>query len=851
MVHFLITCADYDSGMRMAKRFVCIFLVLFLLLASCQTRPSRLEPAQLVVAPPWKYIDLRLIKTQVELTPSQSLAALYVRDVGGEQQIRLDLLDYSPDPIIDLYLALDTRPGGTRYLPLSAQANLDWDALITIPASGDVTVIDAQGKEIPGLKLRVVQDAIQDSVVVSLDRAALGVSRTGFGLQVLLTAAKSQEISDSLGPIRSDAPSPIPAPVLLAFWNTFPATSPAQALRSWNGAHTGPFGGRHGLANLLNAALADKIPLTLLDIKTPTSLSALNTVGNGLGLVKSMSTENLLSLPDVLPVEASQSGNLFQPTDWVLQKLVIEERRTAGSFQLPAEPYLYSPLLPPDLPTQALSVYKLLFTNSDGNEGPSGTGLICQRYQSWLVLPLPTGLPSDLSASQVKAEQQVSLNGLSIDARRALLSLALYNAASGANFLNPCSGKILLLGGNLAYSAWGEPFIAQAAMDYIAGHPWIRVLKPEDLLGVQPAASMHGQDFVPAQRTFNAGSIGGSLGSPQSTLHGPDGKPIVSELTIAQLHAYLLEDLHTAPPGPLAEDAWQMYTSLIAPDFSPSPGLYPLRAAYLGQVGIWLAADRWAANPDGICVKEGGGPCAYVEDLNWDGESEYILASSGYFTVFEARGGYLAAAFSVDKNGPHQMVGPSWQFIVGLADPSVWNADLGIAGDPRALRGAFSEIPAGYAAPSWETYSIQIGQGELQFTSPDGRLHKAFRLSDVGITARYDSLDQVKVQIPLTIDPWNRFSPNWEESYISPEDGSISNLRDWSWGVQGKAQIGLSVIGANMGVQPFTITQNLMRSPENPDFQNPTGHYLPFPMALGEIDGEGNFTIILGMVPDK
>jgi hypothetical protein len=835
----------------MPKRFDCIFLVLFLLFDSCQTQPSRLEPTQFVVAPSWKYTDLRLIKTQVELTPSQSLAALYVRDVGGEQQIRLDLLDYRPDPVIDLYLALDTRPGGTRHLPLSARAGLNWDALITIPASGDVTVVDAQGKEIPGLKMRVVQDTFQDSVVVSLDRAALGVGRMGFGLQVFLAVAKSQEISDSLGPIRSDAPSPIPAPLLLAFWNTFPATSPAQALRSWNGAHTGPFGGRHGLANLLNAALANKIPLTLLDIKTPTGLSALNTVGNGLGLVKSMSAENLLSLPDVLPVEAGQSGNLLQPTDWVLQKLVIEARRTAETFQLPAEPYLYSPLLPPDLPTQALAAYQLLLTNSDGNEGPSGTGLVCQRYQSWLVLPLPAGLPSNLPATQVKAEQQATLNGLSIDARRALLSLALYNAARGANFVNPCSGKIMLMGGNLAYSAWGEPFMAQAALDYIAGHPWIRVLRPEDLLGILPTGSIHGQDVVPAQGGFDAGSLEGTLSSPQSTLHGPDGKPIVSGLSIAQLHDYMLEDLHTAPPGLLAEDAWQMYTSLISPDFSPSPGLYPLRAAYLGQVGIWLAADRWAANPDRICAKERASPCAYAEDLNWDGEPEYILASSGYFTVFETRGGYLAAAFSIDKNGPHQMVGPSWQFIVGLADPSVWNAGLGIAGDPRALRGAFSEIPAGYATPSWETYSIQIGQGELKFASPDGRLHKDFRLSDVGITARYDSLDQIKVQIPLAIDPWNRFSPGWEESYISLGDGSISNLQDWNWGVQGKAQVRLSVNGASLGLQPFTITQNVMGSPENPDYQNPTGHYLPFPMALGEIDGEGNFTIQLGMVPDK
>ena len=135
----------------MPNRYTRLSLIIFLVLAACQ---ARLTPPALE-APPWRYTDLRLIKAPGSQAPSQTLAALYTREVGPDLQIRVDLLDFNPDPDFDLYLALDTRPGGTRQMPVAIQAGLDWDALITIFASGAVTAQDAQGQEIPGLKLRV------------------------------------------------------------------------------------------------------------------------------------------------------------------------------------------------------------------------------------------------------------------------------------------------------------------------------------------------------------------------------------------------------------------------------------------------------------------------------------------------------------------------------------------------------------------------------------------------------------------------------------------------------------------------------------------------------------------------
>ncbi len=826
----------------MGKLFTYLFLLIILFLTSCSAPPQSIP---LLETSPWRYTDLRALKAPGGSPASQTLAALYTRKVGTTLQIRIDMLDFSTQPAFDLYLALETLPDGISSLPISAQAGLDWNTLVILHATGDVTAVDSQGRQIPGLKLLAMRDALQDNIVFNIEAPALRIGRNGYSLQVFVTPARSKTVSDSLGPVRSDAPTPPPASLLLVFWNTFPAVSPAQALRYWDGAHTGPFGGRHGLLNLLNASRADQIPLTLVDVKTAASLSALDTIGSSSSLLHSLIGENLLSMPDVLPVASTRSGSLLHPSDWALQRLAEGERLSAQAFQFPAEPFLYSPLPLQAIPQNVLSPYQLLFTASQDIEASSGPVEGCRRYQSWLALPLPTGLASSLSTDQVKASQQATLDGLSLDTRKALLSLAALNAASGSNLSDPCSGKVLLLGGNLAYSSWGEPFMAQAAMDYIAGHPWMRAIRPEDFLGGRATIPLETQPTNPAANNT-------SLQPRQDIPFEPSEQPIASGLNTAQIESRLLDELQSLPASPLAQAAWQMYTSLIQPVFPLSPTLYPLRAAYLNQVGIFLAAAKWAASSQISCEHHSQVSCAYAQDVDWDGKAEYILASKAYFGIFEQSGGFLEAAFALDQSGVHQIVGPSWQFSVGLADPSTWQVEKGIAGDPRALRGAFSEIPAGYAEPSWDDYSVQTavqtGLGEITFTSPDGRLVKTIRLEPQGFVANYISKDEVRVQMPLVVDPWVRFSPGWEQSYTPSASSQTASLQSWTWGLVNGVQASLAIDGGNFNVQPFSITQQLMNSPENPDFQYPAGHYLPFPMALATADGKGKFSITLGLI---
>ncbi len=115
-------------------------------------------------------------------------------------------------------------------------------------------------------------------------------------LQVFLTPPGSHNIADQLDPIDLGMTPPAPARYLLAFWNTFPAYTPLTALRRWDGAHTGPLGGRHGLWNLLRTARSAASPLILLDMNYPAALSALEFAGE-LELIKELQAERLLNSP--------------------------------------------------------------------------------------------------------------------------------------------------------------------------------------------------------------------------------------------------------------------------------------------------------------------------------------------------------------------------------------------------------------------------------------------------------------------------------------------------------------------------------------------------------------------------
>jgi hypothetical protein len=788
-------------------------MVLSVILAACV--PVQVPSAS---AQDWAYADLRILDPVDAPAPNHDLIAGYARQRPGELQLRLDLLDLSPQPEFDLYLALDFLPGGTTTLPIQAATDLQWDTLLIIPAFGQIQIItpreDAyQLRPFPPTSLRVLRDPSLNALTISINYLAGSNSRQPVAIQVFLTTTGQTAVADTMESFRLDGLPPQPAQVLFAFWNAFPAYSPAQALRRWDGAHTGPQGGRHGLYNLLRVARSAQVPITLLDLNQPAALSALDYMGE-MGMVKEMAAGGLLTLPQSLPGfpgKLDDSG-IKTPPNWVLDQVWQDGRLAALAFGLPTSPFIFTPAgLAPYQATQAESMpagVRGVFlpasslNSTTQSQIPGTTAKL--RWQDQVVIPIPGFGISDTPS------QQATEAGLSLERRQALIDTALASQPSSGE-----NAPILVLGGDLPASSWGNPELARLAFHYISAHPWIRVLTAQDLLSTGPTA-------------------------PAS----PNPQPATATNRMdeeAERHQELLDDLRNAPPNPLGLAAWQTYLAAYTPAY-PSPTKLPtLRSSYLGQVGVLLEAARWAEKPASIATCEA--------DPDLDGHAECILASEEIYVVIELDlGGYLASAFSISPDGQaHQLIGPSSQIISGLSESSTWDLSHGALTDPGVIPGAFlNPLVPGQSSPAAQA---EINTDRLKLTAAEAAggntpLRKTFRLAPGEIQVQYSGLPAgvfYATQIPLLIDPWQRFSPGWYGGY-SPGDAE-----GISWQLTPGLTIDIKTY-ADSSLSAFSDSRRYLGAPEDPNRDYPTGHYLPFPLALVDLMATGDFTTTLRLI---
>jgi hypothetical protein len=247
-----------------------------------------------------------------------------------------------------------------------------------------------------------------------------------------------------------------------------------------------------------------------------------------------------------------------------------------------------------------------------------------------------------------------------------------------------------------------------------------------------------------------------------------------------------------------------------------------LRANYLGQVGELLAGARWAQHPSAQA------DC--LHDLNRDGQPECFLSTLKYFAVLDPIGARLTNLFYLDGLVPHQLVGPSSQFTVGLSDPSEWHLELGQAADPSVIPGAFSDD-----TNTWVPYTPAVTPSVITFTSPDGSRLKIYRLLEDGIEITYQVPGPVNTRIPLAVDP-QAWIMGPAEYWSAPGSGA------WTWGLVGGVQVQVST-GAALSAQSFTDSLPFLSQPEAPDRLYPGGHYLPFPLSVVTLQDSGGFTI--------
>lgn len=711
------------------------FFLLSLLLAC--TAPSW-------TARPWAYSDLRALDAVDAPSPAADILAVYLRRNALDFEVRVDLLD--------LTLADDSV---LRVQIRDEQRYATHPLRITIPLQG-VVQVESPFPVAP----RVVRDPWSDSVTIRLNAFQLGES-VSVDVAAYLPAVVAP--LDEVANVRADALPPARAPLLIVFWNVFPAATPAQALRRWDGAHSGPGGGRHGLRYILENVETYKIPVVLLDLKTPQSLAAFHFL-QGVNRLQRLLEKRLLILPDV----AYGYGDAADVS-------LALSRHAAAAFDLPASAFLYAPTA-----GSAMS--------SSEQFAPLAEDTRLYRQG----IPLPRRDPN----------AQVTVDAFTLEVRKALIEAA----------LSPDRTDLVILGGSLPNSAWGNADVAAAVFAWIADHPWIWPLDGEAL-----------QTFPRAEG--EAPVLTGNASLTAYPLYTSSGHLL--SLDSETLRAILLPELRAAPENEVTRSAWQLYLSLTEPVLQERLGA--LRAQYLGLVADLLAAARWAEAPYE--------KVACDADVDYDSEPECLLTSKVFFAIVERDGARLTFLFWRDGRNVRQLVGPTAQFAQGLGDPSFWQLAHGVAADPQAILGGFVDVDSPFASYRLGT----IADRSLTFLAEETGRIKVYTLREDSLEVWYHASQEVKVLLPLVFDPPSFFFGGATYQGMLTANG-------WRWGRTGGPQAEITA-SVPVAVHGFNASRPLLAAPEDPDLDYPTGHYYPFPLALTTLNGQGSFFIRLRPIP--
>ena len=737
----------------------------------------------------WDYSDLIALDPSDSTNPEMDIIAVYTRQINDEIQIRLDFLDQGDNVSYDLHLAFDTIPGGNIQSYLKYQSDLKWETWIKIPSYGDIQVFTSEGNYKKEWGIQVFRDPENDSMVIKINRKALfGLHRArwekpGFVFQVSTTEPNSNEIADATEIINTNSSPPKPVHVLFTFWNTLPGYSPSQVLRKWDGAHTGPFGGRHGLYNLLRTARSNQIQLILLDLKYPSTLAALDAFG-GLETIRQMEEEDLLLLP--LPLPDSRYSPLLLNQS-ILDTWIQNVENNVKSYGLKPSTSLFNP----DAGSISQDGFPIVFQDIDEESRSSFIHGQINQIGNTKTISL-----TDLQNS--RSDQQVDSEGMTLQIRQIMVS----EAVSANHSHQADSDRILILGGELPGSSWGVPEVGRAAFEYIATHPWIKPVDLDLLKSIKTEIKQGGSPESNADYSHQVNS---------QNQYFPRG----------ELES-LLSAVKNLPDNTIAKAAVDSYDSFFYPVYPFNNKLVELRRNYIPNLWILVQAAYWAENPYEIITCE--------RDIDRDGFCECLLLSKNVFAVIETEGGYLSFLFIKKTNQTHQIIGPSSQFITGTTDPAFWDINKGVRADPRVLLGAFEDQGI--------TYKAEIGENSITLPSNSTKNNKSFRLLENGLEVKYSGMKtgDTLTTIPLATDPWIFFNNQGENviTYTKYPDSIEIKMPGGDL-----LQVSSS---AEMEFETSLDKKDFFQRTENPNFDYPPGFYLPYPLSLINITNDLNIS---------
>ncbi|MGB9585967.1 MAG: hypothetical protein ACPL7A_00940, partial [Anaerolineales bacterium] len=386
----------------------------------------------------WNNLSLRAIDPVDTPQPSQDLIAVesqfsptFLTYNEGYLYLRLDFLAPPTLTPKSIYIFFDTAPGGSQSQSELGKVDIPWEFYLFIGAN-EIAFYNTVNQTVSGISATIWQGTDKDflQIAIKYHPYQTYIPPTS-RVQIYITF--NQQILDQSEPINLSQLPPRPLNILMVFWNSYPSPTPVQALRHWDGAHSGPLGERHGLYNLIRAANAADVPIMLLDLKSPQSLSALDYAGK-LAYIMPLVSAHKIILPDYLPINP-----LSQPNhqDSLSGEFTL---KLAQNFGFAKSPFLFIPSIEKYLSENSgLHAYSIFTLGDIENSSIQITTL--KNTKLWVI-------PKNISNPQFQPDEV----GLSIEIKKEMIQALIANQQNG--------NVILALGGDLTKSTWGDYQIA-------------------------------------------------------------------------------------------------------------------------------------------------------------------------------------------------------------------------------------------------------------------------------------------------------------------------------------------------------------------------------------------------------
>lgn len=712
----------------------------------------------------WKPDDLRVISAGQFERGHPEIIAVYSRVTKNNLTIRIDFTENISLAQYDM--DIDLLPYKTSDNP-SADRNSSAGVTINFSDSDEISISSQSGiMEDKGINIH--QDEILKSIVLSipspLSQFTTALSQANINVFDNNTAINVS--SSGWFPLKSTKIIPR-APLVLAFKTVLKTGTPAELLRSWNGAHAGPLGQRHGLEQVFSAVEQYQVPIFLLDITTPERLSALSMLGQ-LDRLDALYRHELVYLADSSSSDSASWQQVLQINRDLTQGLWPYESRTAYLPFTGSVPRQYQ-----------LVIGRLLDTNT------------IRVWDNRNVIPLPddTGMVKTAEGDLV---WQADHNGLSLPVEAALLESA----------LSPESNDLVVLGGNLPESSWGDSAVIPTAFYRIANTPWIRVLSETNLITWQE------QPF-----------------SSDSQIQCENilcWRKSVSHTGLQYKLSTLTDRLVTNPGNPVGQLAWSTFTRLTNPELDESTRA--LNQSYLDQVDRLITAAHWAENPGNIQA------C----DLGLYG-SDCILADGNQILFFNQLNGSLITGFVSVGGNVQQWTAPFSQRATALSDPHEWYKVNSRIIDPYVINGSF--IPP---ADSFN-YEFTFFDNGIRFTNPISGENIAYTITQNSLTVEQQTDGEFNGSLILAPCPQIYYQAAQIDlfSFTCPSPDACTLA------VPGCLEVDVIVTDAELTtIDSFLDSPAYIFAVEDPNKDYPAGHYLPtgFTNIAYKINQTGRFT---------